>query len=85
MAARREKNASSCNGFASIRGLALLVAVAAAGLTGCDRPCDKLANQLCSRAANDDAACEKWKLRIARVKPETCENGLRLLDRERVQ
>lgn len=77
MAARRDSKSGWR--FVLVAGMAL------AALAGCDRPCKRLADQLCSRNANDDAACERWKERIARVSPETCETGLRLLDRERVQ
>lgn len=50
--------------------------------SGCDRPCQRLADRLCERAGSDDAACEQWKLRTSRVPTSTCEAGLRLLDKE---
>lgn len=63
--------------------LAALALVAAT--TGCERPCAVLADRLCEQAGDDDQACEQWRERISRVPSQTCENGLKALDRERVQ
>jgi hypothetical protein len=66
---------------ASLGGIAGIVLI----LTGCDRPCDQLADRLCQRAGADDAACAKWQDRVSRVSTKTCEVGLRALDRDRLR
>jgi hypothetical protein len=66
---------------ASLGGIAGIFLI----LTGCDRPCDQLADRLCQRAGADDAACAKWQDRVSRVSTNTCEVGLRALDRDRLR
>lgn len=69
--------------FRPLRALLAVLALAAAA--GCERPCAVLADRLCEQAGDDDQACEAWRERISRVPSQTCENGLKALDRERVQ
>lgn len=52
---------------------------------GCQTPCDQLADRLCQLAKDDTEQCERWQDRAKRVKTETCEAGLRELDRDRVR
>ena len=66
--------------------LALMVAgLCSLGLTACNNPCEDLANRLCNAPGCDPTQCERWHERTARVPTETCEAGLRSLDRERVR
>ena len=62
----------------------LLAAASGLGLSACSDPCEELANRLCASPGCEAAQCERWHERTARVPTETCEAGLRSLDRERV-
>ena len=83
-------NAPVSNSLATRRPLrlalvaALLVALAAA-TSACTTPCKELSKRLCAMQPDDDEQCEKWKARVGRVTTETCEAGLRKLDRDRVR
>ncbi len=52
---------------------------------GCSNPCEELANRLCATPGCEPAQCERWHERTGRVPTETCEAGLRSLDRERIR
>ena len=52
-------------------------------LAACDRPCKTLATRLCEKSANEQA-CAEWQARVDRVSSETCQAGLKALDRERL-
>jgi hypothetical protein len=49
-------------------------------LTGCDRPCHDLAEQLCADSRSD-VACDAWRARTARVTDATCAAALQRLTR----
>jgi hypothetical protein len=55
------------------------------GTASCKSPCDELAARLCVQADNDSELCARWQDRAKRVPTETCEAGLRTLDRDRVR
>lgn len=63
----------------------LIWAALCVGLAACSNPCKDLANRICASPGCDAAQCERWHDRTARVPTETCEAGLRSLDRERVR
>jgi len=62
----------------------LMLAICAAS-AGCSNPCEDLANRLCASPGCEAAQCERWHERTGRVPTETCEAGLRSLDRERIR
>ena len=69
--------------------LLMTIAALAVTATGCDRSCSKLADKLCERASlsndkNPAELCDTWRDRTKRVSVETCQNGLRLLERDRL-
>ena len=66
-------------------GAWLAAACLALSATGCKGPCDELAERMCELNPNDGEQCEKWQVRTKRVPTETCEAGLRQLDRDRVR
>ena len=70
-----------------LRMLAVLLAGLALSLAsvGCSNPCEDLANRLCATPGCEPAQCERWHERTGRVPTETCEAGLRSLDRERIR
>lgn len=53
--------------------------------SGCEGPCDKFATRMCAQNPNDSDQCAKWQERAKLVPTETCEAGLRVLDRDRVR
>lgn len=57
-----------------------LVLLVAGVLTGCDRPCHDLAEQLCA-ASRSDSDCDAWRARTARVTDATCAAALQRLTR----
>ena len=65
--------------------LALFLGCMCLPVAACNNPCKDLANRLCASPGCDTAQCEQWHKRTARVPTETCEAGLRSLDRERVR
>ncbi len=66
-----------------LRCLATLALLAC--VWGCSNPCEELANRLCATPGCEPMQCDRWHERTARVPTETCEAGLRSLDRERVR
>ncbi len=70
----------------SARALTVATALTlAAALSGCQSPCERLAERLCAAKGVDNAQCTSWELRSQRVPAETCERALRMLDRERIR
>ena len=65
--------------------VAALITAASLAVAGCKGPCGDLADRLCVAADGDESRCEAWKQRVGRVPSETCQAGIRLLDRERVR
>jgi hypothetical protein len=62
----------------TLAGLPLILV--AGMLSGCDRPCHDLAEQLCA-ASRSDSACDAWRERTARVTDATCAAALQRLTR----
>lgn len=67
------------------RAVRLSLALALLAPAACANPCKDLANRLCNTPGCTEAQCGRWHERTARVPSETCEAGLRLLDRERLR